>query len=166
MPRAPSMHMCTQNTYLHRLYKGQVVFDVSMCPLDTCTCMQDASCIDTHRAPDASCILDAHLRGFNTHIRGFNMHVSRVQHVHSRDQAIKLQASRHAHQGFTPMHSRLNTHVFEGSTFNTHGVEGSTFNACMFEFSAHPQAIFKGSTFDIQRTRAFDGSTHSACLWL
>jgi hypothetical protein len=86
--------------------------------------------------------------------------------VHSRDQAIKLQASRHACRGFTPMHSRLNTHVFEGSMFNTHRVEGSTFNACTFEFSAHPQAMFEGSTFDIQCTHAFDGSTHSVCLWL
>jgi len=140
---------------------------VSMHPLDTCTRMQDASHIDTHRAPDALCILDAHLRGFNTRIRGFNMCVSRVQCVCSRDQAIKLQASRHVRRGFTPMHSRLNTHAFEGSTFNnTHGVEASTFNACTFEFSAHPQAMFEGSTFDIECTHVFDGLTHSACLWL
>jgi len=159
------MHMCTQDAYLHRLYEGQVAFDVSMHPLDTCTRMQDTSHIDAHRVPDALCILDTHLRGFNTRIWGFNMHVSRVQHACSRDQGIKLQASRCAHRGFTPTHSRLNTDTFEGSTFNTHRVEGSTFNACVFEFSAHPQAMFEGSTFDIQHTHAFNGLTHSTCLW-
>jgi hypothetical protein len=159
------MHMCTQDAYLHRLYEGQVAFDVSMHPLDTCTRMQDASHIDAHRTLDASCILDAHLRGFNTCIWGFNTRVSRVQHVCSRYQGIKLQASRRACRGFTPTHSRLNTDTFKGSTFNTHRVEGSMFNACTFKFSAHPQATFEGSTFDIQHTHTFEGLTHSACLW-
>jgi hypothetical protein len=159
------MRTCTQDAYRHRLYEGQVAFYMSMRPLDTCTRMQDTSHIDAHRVPDALCILDTHLRGFNTRIWGFNMHVSRVQHACSRDQGIKLQASRCAHRGFTPTHSRLNTDTFEGSTFNTHRVEGSTFNACVFEFSAHPQAMFEGSTFDIQHTHAFNGLTHSTCLW-